>query len=300
MRKITILAIIFITSLTAGACEICGCGMGNYYIGLLPQFRRSFFGLRYQYNHFQTVMKNDPTQFSRDYYQTLELWSGVSLSRRWQLLAFVPVNFNRQVSDEGTSQRNGLGDITLLADYKLLDLTRGGNRAVSQQLWVGGGVKLATGQFTIDPADQDLAAVANGQIGSGSTDFILNAMYTVRVNQLGITTNAGYKINTDNRDQYRFGNRFTANSLVSYSLPAGTTTITPNAGALYEHSDPSHLQGSKINLTGGNLLLASAGVEFSRGKISTGFNVQLPVAQDFAEGQTKSRVRGMLHVTFAL
>ena len=52
--------------------------------------------------------------------------------------------------------------------------------------------------------------------------------------------------------------------------------------------------------TGGYLALASAGVEVTKGKITVGGNLQVPVTQNFANGQTNSKLRGMLHITFAL
>jgi hypothetical protein len=33
--------------------------------------------------------------------------------------------------------------------------------------------------------------------------------------------------------------------------------------------------------------------------MAVGFNVQLPLAQNFAENQTKAKVKGMVHVSFA-
>jgi hypothetical protein len=298
IATITLSAFLF----TANACEICGCGLGNYYIGILPQFSHRFVGIRYQFHQFKTRLTNDPTQFSNDFYQTYELWTGWNFGKKWRLMAFLPFNINHQTSDEGATNKSGLGDIALLANYNVFDKTdKKGSTRIIQQLWLGGGVKLPTGKFEVDPMDADLAAMANTQIGSGSTDVMFNGMYNLHINKIGISTTASYKINTSNKDEYRFGNKFSANSFVSYSasVPRANLVITPNAGLLYEHSSVNKLNNAKVNLTGGNLLMAAVGAEFGFNKITVGFNAQLPVAQNFAENQTKSRVKGMLHLTFA-
>ena len=291
------ITLLFISSVNA--CEICGCGVGNHYIGLLPQFNHHFFGVRYRFSSFNTRLNDDPSEFSKDFYQTVELWGGLNIGKRWQILGFVPYNIVYQQSDEGTTHRNGLGDITVMANYKLLDKLSGTGNKISQQLWIGGGVKLPTGEFSIDPTDPDLASIANSQVGSGSTDFLLNTHYNIRINQLGISTNLSFKINTANKDEYKFGNRFSANSFVFYSLPAGSVVLMPNVGILYEHAALNDLQNSKIELTSGNMVMAAAGTEVTLNKLSLGFNVQLPIAQNFAEGQTKTRFKGMVHMAYA-
>lgn len=301
MKKLFILALFAFSIATAEACEICGCGMGNYYIGIMPHFRNRFIGLRYQYHSFNTRLTDDPTQFSKDFYQTVEVWGGFSLTKRLQVMAFIPYNINHQVSDEGTSNLGGFGDMAVLLNYKIWDhSSKSAKGSITQEFWIGGGLKLPTGRFEIEPGDPDLASMANMQRGSGSSDVLLNAQYNLRAGNWGLTTNAGYKINTANKDEYKFGNKFSANSFVYRSFQAGHTSISPNLGLLYEHNGASELNNAKINLTGGSLLQAAAGVEFGFKKVAVGFNTQLPVSQNFAEGQTHSKVKGMVHITFAI
>lgn len=301
MKKFILFAFASLLYISAGACEICGCGMGNYYIGIMPHFSNKFIGLRYQFHSYRTRLNDDPTQFSRDFYQTMEIWGGFSITHRLQVMAFIPYNINHQVSDEGTSNISGFGDMAMLLNYKVFDKTSKSEKSsTSHELWLGGGLKLPTGRFEIEPGDPDLASIANIQRGSGSSDVLLNAMYNIRSGSWGVTSNASYKINTANKDEYKFGNKFSANSFVYRSIKAGSNFISPNLGVLYEHTQSSQLENAKVELTGGSLLQAAAGVEFGFKKVAVGFNTQLPVSQNFAEGQTKSKVKGMVHITFAI
>ena len=300
MRKIIVSFSIFFISVSGRACDICGCGLGNYYLGMVPQFNNSFFGVRYHYRQFHTQIRNDETQFSNDYFQTVEFWGGINAGKKWQVLFFLPYNFNKQVSDDGTHKMNGIGDIATIVNYSLLEKTSMNkkNQLVYQQLLLGAGIKLPTGKSDIDPSASDIIALANSQFGTGSTDYMLNAAYTLRINKAGFTANLGYKLNSANKENYQFGNRFSSTTFFFFSMKSGAVTLTPNAGILYEQAAVNTLNKIVVDETGGYLTAAAAGLEVSFRKTTIGFNIQAPVSQDFASGQTTSKLRTMAHISF--
>ena len=302
MRKRFLFTLLLsVSTLFSYACDICGCGTGNYYIGLLPQFNQKFIGFRYQYKYFTTHLKDNPAQFSKDFFQTTELWGGFNIGKKWQVLAILPYHIIHQKTDDGVINSSGLGDAALMVNYKLFDLASatGNKKLITQQLWLGGGIKLPTGKFNADISASEIIALANSQAGTGSTDFMINLVHNLRINKFGLNTNLNYKINSANTDKYKFGNRFTASSFAFYSFNKSRTIISPNIGLMYEHSSFNTLQKTKVDQTKGYLFAASAGVEFGFNKISVGANIQLPMAQDFASGQTKLGSGGMVHVSFS-
>lgn len=304
MKKIFATSVFVFVCLTASfACEICGCGVGNFYMGLLPNFKSKFIGVRYSYLHYYSEMAKDPGQYSNDFYKTTEIWGGWNIGNRWQMLAFVPFRSNKKISDDGTKKSEGVGDISLLANYQILHARKinASTKTIDQQLWIGGGVKLATGFYHVDLSNPDTnIGDANSQSGTGSTDLLLDAMYQLTVQKLGFNTTVNYKVNTINAEQYRFGNRFSVNSLVFYRIRFAGMGISPNAGLLYENSAANQYQHAPVDQSGGYLLNASTGIEINFNKITMGANTQLPISQNFAEGQTRSKIRGVLHISFAL
>ncbi len=294
MKK-TILVVIFcLSTLLTHACEFCGCSTGNYFISPFPQFRHYFIGTRYTFRSFTTTLADDPGQYSKDFYQTAELWGGVNVGKRWQFLGFIPYNINRQTSDDGTSFTKGLGDITIIANYNLLSLTSAGG--TSHSLWVGGGIKLPTGGYALDPDAMNPSA--NVQPGTGSYDFVTNAMYSLRLNKWTINATATYRINQP-AGSFEFGNRFAAGAFLYKTINAGTVKLNPTIGLLHEDLGKNKQDGVPVESTGGHGLLAAGGLDANFGRLTAGFNVQLPVYQHYSDGQTSTRVRGMIQLIYS-
>ncbi len=312
MKKIFLVIALLAIVLSDFGCSICGCR--NLYMGLFPIFKSKFTGIRYSYSEFHTTLLNNLQQFSHNFYKSAEIWSGINIGRKWQLLTFLPYYYNIQRDDDmGTTYKSGIGDITVLANYKIFDTRYLKNQSykASQQIWVGGGIKLPTGSFNINVTDMNTTlADINAQIGTGSVDFFLTARHDIQIDNFGINTIANYKISTPNQQHYQYGNKLTVNSIAYYRISRKKITFVPNAGIAFENIEGNKLNGNKIILsdglntgsyaTGGYLLTALTGIEVTMQNITIGANIQFPLAQKFAAGQTTLSMQGMVHLSFAL
>lgn len=296
MIKYLIAAWCCFTIVQSNACDICGSSSGNYFIGPFPQFSKHFIGTRYTIRSFNSHMANSD-EFSKDVYQTTELWGGFRVGRKWQILAFIPFNFNQQTVDDGKRKSKGLGDATLMVNYMLINDRKNGKNGnnFSQQFWLGFGIKLPTGKFV--PNEEELIPDANNQPGSGSVDVVVNSMYNIHLNNWGFNNSISYKINNPSQ-QFTFGNKLSTSTFVFHSLYFNKkATINPNVGVLFENLQRNRVNNVKVDDTGGHAALGAVGADLIFTKIGVGVNIQLPISQNLANNQTKTNVRGMLHVT---
>ncbi|MCW3466304.1 transporter [Chitinophaga nivalis] len=305
MKKVLLIILLVITGIyETRACDICGCGVGSYYIGILPDFKKRFVGLRYQYKTLRTHLgPGGKTSYmtTDETYQTAELWGGWNIGKRFRVLAFVPVNFNARSNQGINSSKSGLGDIAVVGYYQLLDKQQTvGSKLLVQSLWIGGGIKAPTGRYEATEKKEGEESPNSFQLGTGSTDFTLNAMYDVRLMDFGINANVSYKMNTNNQYEYQYGNKFTANVLAYYKFRiTDNVTIAPNAGMLYEtaQKDTENKRFS-VDVSGGYSLLATTGVEMTWKNMSIGGNFQPVVSQQLADMRVKAGNRAMVHVTY--
>jgi hypothetical protein len=303
MKKIYLFIPIFIISaIDTTACEICGCGNNNFQIGILPSFTKGFAGVRYSASQFSSQLKADATQFSHDYYKTTELWGGYNFGRL-QAMVFLPYVLSRKESDDGTTVANGLGDLLLLVNYKVFgstSLSQDETTSVRNELYAGGGIKLPTGVNRVDVSNPDFnIGDFNSQAGTGSVDYLVNLTHNVMWNRSGIVTNVAYRINSENDQGYRFGNRSYLNTAYFYTLSKAGTKIKPSAGINFQSNAINSYSGAEVEDSNGYNLNATAGVNVLWNKL--GFNAMffIPVAQNNYDGQTKLQSRSLFGVTYS-
>lgn len=306
--KFLILLLMATMPLTALACDICGCGVGSYYLGILPDFSDRFIGVRYQSKLLTTHLGpngNRTPLTSDETYQSIEVWGAWNFGSRWRIMAIMPYNFNTRKIEQGEVKggKNGLGDVVAILNYKLFEsrITTGNAKFLAHSLWMGAGVKAPTG--TYEDGEQVMPDSPNNfQLGSGSTDFLFNAAYDVRLMDFGVNVNASYKLNTENNFDYRYGNKFTGNVLAYYKFNIkDKVRVAPNVGLIYE-TQPQDVLYNKYEVyqSGGNLLSNVLGIEINIGQVSFGANYQVPIRENLANGRALAGNRLMTHISFNL
>jgi hypothetical protein len=300
MKKIIVLHLflVFFTTQVL-ACDICGCGVGSYYFGIMPQFQKNFIGFRHRYSSFDSHLGYNPIFRTQEHFNITEFWGRYYIGKKWQVLAFVPYAYNIQQTKTKTNYLQGLTDISLLANYPIF-VTQNKEKKFQHNFRAGIGIKLPTGKYRYQENVIDEVANPNFQLGTGSTDFMLNVSYIVRYKKAGISSDLTYKINTKNSQNYQFGNRLSGNIAFFYLQKLNNQiAVMPNIGIYFENSGLDKRNNQKINETGGYFWANSLGMEvYFLKKFSVGFNYQNPFFQDLAFGQIKGNQRWIAQMSF--
>jgi hypothetical protein len=192
---------------------------------------------------------------------------------------------------------SGIGDVSVLAHYNVVNTFFDSTAHSVDHIWLmGGGIKLPTGKYDYN-MNQDEVANPNFQLGTGSVDYIINSIYTVRKNNIGLNLDLSYKINGTNKNNYKFANKSRAIVNGFMQLTAGDFTFLPNLGVLGEYNSHDKQNGIDNQFSGGYLSTAMLGSEVYYKKITAGFSLQKPIAQDLSGSQLKLRNSFMCHLT---
>ncbi len=304
MKKVLVILIAVFGYNTVMACDICGCGVGSYYVGILPEFSKKIVGVRYRYSSLQSHIGAGGVRTyltTDEHFHTTEVWGGWTIGKKIRLIGYIPLGFNQKINEEGLTRKTGLGDMGLQGFYRVFDhrKTTESDKMMIHSLWLGAGVKMPTGKYEEPVKNNNEQSLNVFQLGTGSTDFTINGMYDFRLQDAGLNTMASYKINTANNSNYRYGNKFML-SLQGYHKfrILNKITLAPNAGIVYELADKDIDAGYKVGITGGNILLGTVGAEINFNRIAVGGNFQLPLSQHLAGGFAKAGNRSMFHVAF--
>ncbi len=301
MKKNLLILLLILFHTSSFACDVCGNGVSSFTAGTMPSLSKDFIGVRCRYSSFVSHQGGGRLFETKEIFKTTELWYRKRLGNRWQVMAFVPYHFNEQGFQNGLPNKklNGFGDVLLTSGYRVWknDKTIKETNLVQQQLWLNAGVKLPTGKHSFGKGSAEVEN-ANFQLGTGSTDAILTALYSLRWNSTGLTTDVTFRKNVENRNGYQFGERFTSNLYLFYSKPFKKLKVIPLGGISVDASAMDKENAVSVYETGGTIFSANAGLNLDFSKWNAGILWQIPVSQDLGNGHLKTNSSGMIQVSY--
>lgn len=278
-------------------CDACGCSASGGSMGFSSMLNSNFIGLRYFNQHYKSsdgLYSNSP--WYKEDFNTVQVWTRVPVYKNLQISALIPFHFHTRETETGNQNIHGLGDITVLAMYRLYQ-TKKDSTVLVHTLQVGGGLKAPTEKF-----DQANAGNVNPsfQVGTGSWDYILATEYIVKRKQFGLNTMLNYTIKTENEKQYRFGNQFNYSGTFFYLHETKKLSIAPQLGLAGEVYSGNHQYSEVVRKTSGAILFSKLGVEVGKKKLSMGANVMLPINQNLAGERVEAKYRCSLNLNYSL
>ncbi|PDS24819.1 transporter [Flavobacterium branchiophilum] len=278
-------------------CDACGCSASGGSMGFASMLNSNFVGIRYfnqQYKSTDGLYTNSP--WYTENFNTTQVWARIPVKKNIQISVLIPYHAHNRETATGKQSINGIGDLTVLAMYRLYQ-TQTDSTFFAHTLQMGGGLKLPTGKYndansgTINPSFQ---------VGTGSWDYLLATEYILRRKQFGLNTMLNYVIKTENEKHYRFGNQWNYATTLFYLYEKDALSFAPQLGLAGETYQNNYQHGIQLNETSGNALFGKIGFEVGRNALSFGANVMLPIKQNLTGGNVEANYRWSINLNYSL
>lgn len=273
-------------SFSVFSCDVCGISVSPGMQGLLPNNRYHFFGIRANYNSFQSsrpILLSDDFLTSKEHFFRSTLFGRWQISERFDLNAAIPFVYNEQHINGHINRHQGIGDIRITTNFLAINKTD----STSNHLFrVGAGAKLPTGNYS-----RDAWQTSNLYTGTGSYDFVLSSNYTLNKQKWGIIQDNQFWINTENKAGYRYGNSLNSRLLFQWKpTTKGKLKINPFAGAGYQWSMTDRIDGIHVSqqFNGGHLVTIEGGLQFMSNNWMTIIRYAHPVVQQLSNGDVRA------------
>lgn len=304
IRYFVITLCLWVWSSVAFSCEICGCSAVGQTYGLLPNSSRHFVGVRWHSRAFITEhipLASHTGEMSRsiEHFNSMELWSRIKLSDRWQAFITLPYHYFRMEESGDTQKKQGIGDAVINIGYEVVNTHKRPFGGWRHYLLLTAGVKLPTGRFDAEINWHDTNP--NFQMGSGSWDYLANINYSLQYYDWGLQTDLYYRFNSTNTYGYQFGQSGGLQSRFFYKKSIKENMLLiPHLGVRHDRSAQDYNVNHYNDLSGGYFTTAQLAADFYLRRFFMGYSAQVPMAQYWAGGMVKMRYYHMINFTYLL
>lgn len=307
------------------ACDLC-----SIYMNIEPNDLKNSFGFNYRFRNFKHTSIQQLTVESRDKHElgttvlntatkqeeqfnSYDLWVNYFVKEKWQIFGNMTFTDNTYLENDSILHNTaGPGDLTIIGKYLLYNSKAIDSSTFTVRVQVGGGLKLPTGTFNKTHVETPSTDYKGGtvyttpieeldphfQAGTGSLDYILLTEFQVRRKQFGLRADVSYRMNGTNRNDFRFANRFNANSHLFYQFKWESLNFIPLIGMNFESSKRDSWKSEEFENSGGSALFLSYGTKIYIKKMAFGASIWDPIRQSLNDNQLQNNMRFTTDLTF--
>ncbi|MFN5705053.1 MAG: hypothetical protein ACK45U_04295 [bacterium] len=299
MKNFMLIAILFFSIELRAGCDMC-----TLYLGMHPNQTKNSIGLRYRLSEYNLASAhnhggNNHTNNIKEIriFQTTELWAQYMPMTRWQIIAVMPYSMNSvEQNNLVIDSYNNIGDLQIINRY--LVYRSDDDDKYQKQISVGLGIKAPTGVYneksragTIDPHVQN---------GSGSWDMLLNTAFLIKNDRYGFNQELNLKINTKNKNEYQFANRYSSASTIFLLFKHKRISIQPSLSGMIEFADYDHSNSMSVYFSNGLSVYAQAGIDIYYKKFIINVNSSMPAYEKLNDSGAENVYRIGLGVNYVL
>lgn len=307
MNKIKLFMLLILLTNTLLACDIC-----NMNISLIPENNKSILSLNYrsrntfgwysmqgiikqQNQNRHTGVVNTTKHYGKNVQEKFNVYDikfRYQFKKRWSFNVVLPYLQNNQIiGGEQTIKLSGIGDPIASVNYLLFSsvLTNPENK-IEQNLRIGGGVKLPFGKYNVVNNDGNEIDI-DLQTGTGSVDYIISSEYIVKYKSFGMLNSFSYKINSANKNDYKYGNSLNQLSQLFYIKDLSKNVkLMPASGIYMEMANNDNYKNRFVPQSGGQILYLSNSLSFYFKSLRVGATYEKPIRNDL-NGYTQLPVK---------
>jgi hypothetical protein len=240
-----------------------------------------------------------PQYLQSDYelYTSAELRAKYFLHKRIELSMILPFQVNESRTAAHSEHVHGLGDLTLMAAYHLIEHTL--TDKTQHRLSAGYGIKLPTGSAEQSDANGERIDFLL-QTGTGSVDHILFMNYILAGKKFGASLNAAYKINGENDHRERISNSSTAYLNIFYKFrQAKDLKFFPSLQLYHEYCKGVYTGNVYEQGTAMNNLTGGIGIDIFYRQFALNAAYHFPLYEQELEGNLSEAGKFMVGITFS-
>jgi len=285
-KKIAFFAIGILSINNVFACDSClGTSLNGLDGQLLPS-NKSFFGLNTSYVHQLNGKKDKLNTISYN------AFLAYTFNEKWQIFANLPLH--HRISSSSDNSQVGLGDASLMLSYNIFETPKDKITFSNSKVIVRGGIKFPTGYYNLE-SDQ------YSSFGSKSFDFLFGAQYIFEMNSNGFNTAFNARINTLNKDDFRYGHKYDFSAFYFNKIKKTKNAFMPYAGFLVDYYQKDLSNGFVRNLSGGEGLYGLGGFMWNwNSSFAIISRIEIPAYQNYqsADGKVYNNVKAQLQFTY--